>query len=331
MGRHFSFHPYQRTFVNPLRTARGAWSVREGFIVRVEQASGVGYGEIAPIPAFGTETVAQAADFLWGVVADSELADDVGALADLPCCAFGLSSALADAGPIARRNYDVAALLPAGKAALPAVKAKLARGYETFKWKVGVDAVEVEQVLFQKLVALLPTGARLRLDANCGLSVGDLERWLWVLQRHVERVEYLEQPLPVGQERLMAGYAESFGVPIALDESLNGEGGSQWLNKWSGPLVVKAALMGDCRGLVERLRLVAGRVVLSSVFETAIGLDNALRIADQLPEHHRAIGFDTFDTFADSLSILKSAPVIRAAEHAQFTPETVWKQLPYLT
>ena len=166
MGRRFSFQAYQRIFTKPLRTARGAWSVRQGFIVCVEDESGVGYGEIAPIPEFGSETLAAAEDFLWGLVADSELADDVAALAALPCCAFGLSSAqgqmLSNPASVGRRNYEVAALLPAGAAGLRVLQAKLARGYETFKWKVGVDFAEVEQSLIQKMIARLPTGARLR-------------------------------------------------------------------------------------------------------------------------------------------------------------------------
>jgi O-succinylbenzoate synthase len=332
MGRRFSFQPYQRTFAKPLRTARGAWSVREGFIVRVEDESGVGYGEIAPISEFGSETLAEAEDFLWGLVADSELADDVAARAALPCCAFGLSSAqgqmLANPASAGRRNYEVAALLPAGAAGLRVLLTKLARGYETFKWKVGVDLAEVEQTLFQKMMALLPTGARLRLDANCGFSVTDLESWLWVLQRYADQVEYLEQPLSVGRESLMAGYAESFGVPIALDESLNSAAGCQWLSEWSGPLVVKPALMGDIGALVERLRPVAERVVISSVFETAVGLENTLRIADQLPDYNLAIGFDTLDAFADGLSSQKSAAIISAVERTRLTPEMIWKQLP---
>jgi len=128
----------------------------------------------------------------------------------------------------------------------------------------------------------------------------------------------------------MAGYAESFGVPIALDESLNSAAGCQWLSEWSGPLVVKPALMGDIGALVERLRPVAERVVISSVFETAVGLENTLRIADQLPDYNRAIGFDTLAAFADGLSSQKSAPIISAVDCARLTPEMIWKQLPNL-
>ena len=327
MGRRFSFKPYQRTFAKPLRTARGAWSVRDGFIVRVEGDSGVGYGEVAPIPEFGTETVAQAEDFLWGLIAEPELIDDVAALSKLPCCAFGLSAARPNAISVGRRNYDVAALLPAGRAGLPVLQAKLAAGYETFKWKVGVDLAEVEQSLFQQMVAQLPTGCRIRLDANGGLSVAELESWLWMLQRTPDQLEYLEQPLAVGQERVMADYAETFDVPIALDESLNGAAGCRWLDEWQGPLVVKPALMGNARALVERLRPVAARVVLSSVFETAIGLENALQIADQLPELNRVIGFDTLDAFTDGLSFGASLPSMNASVRGMKNPDLLWKQL----
>lgn len=327
MGRRFSFKPYQRTFAQPLRTARGDWSLREGFIVRMEDELGVGYGEVAPLPEFGTETVAQAEDFLWGLVAEPELSADVAALAELPCCAFGLSAASSGAASVARRNYDVAALLPAGSAGLPVLQAKLAAGYETFKWKVGVDHAEVEQAVLQQMVPQLPTGSRLRLDANGGFSVAELETWLWLLQRYADQVEYLEQPLAVGQERVMAGYAETFGVPIALDESLNGAAGCQWLDEWQGPLVVKPALMGNTRELVERLSPIAARVVLSSVFETAIGLENALCLADQLPALNRVIGFDTLDAFTDDLGFGASSPSIHASVRGLKDPELLWKQL----
>ena len=63
-------------------------------------------------------------------------------------------------------------------------------------------------------------------------------------------------------------------------------------------------------------------------FETAVGLENTLRIADQLPDYKLAIGFDTLTAFADGLSPQKSAPIISAAERTGLTSETIWKQLP---
>jgi len=41
-----------------VRTAHGRWAVREGLLVRIERPDGTaGYGEAAPVPGFGSETV----------------------------------------------------------------------------------------------------------------------------------------------------------------------------------------------------------------------------------------------------------------------------------
>jgi hypothetical protein len=60
-------------------------------------------------------------------------------------------------------------------------------------------------------------------------------------------------------------------------------------------------------------------------------LENALRVADQLPELKRAIGFDTTDAFSDRLCLWQSAAVITLGERAQLNPESIWKHLPYLS
>ena len=176
---------------------------------------------------------------------------------------------------------------------------------------------------------MLPQGVRLRLDANAGLSLAELEHWLRVLQTCPEQIDYLEQPLSVGQEASRAAAAASFGVPIALDESLSVRNGLRWLEPgaWEGPLVLKPALLGNCEHLIKRLRPVVSQVVLSSAFETVIGLGNALCLADQLPELNPVIGFDTVGAFADTLNTLKSAPVINALERAKFQSSTIWDTL----
>ena len=65
--------------------------------------------------------------------------------------------------------------------------------------------------------------------------------------------------------------------------------------------------------------------MLSSVFETQIGVENALQLADQLPELNQAIGFDTFGAFADSLCALQPASVIRFDARRTFSPNTLWQ------
>jgi o-succinylbenzoate synthase len=329
MEYHLSFRPYQRPFVKPLRTAHGEWSVREGFIVRFRHDSKVGYGEVAPIPIFGTETLEAAGAYLQSLTDKCELPTSAAVPDILPCCTFGISAACSGRSPKPKRNYSIAALLPAGRAALDSVTIKIRQGYTTFKWKIGVEPIAVEQAILTELLKRLSFDARIRLDANGGLPVEALERWLSLLRNYRQQIDYLEQPLPVGQEASMARYAKSFQVPIALDESLHGAGGIRWLEAgaWLGPLVIKPALMGDRDKLVERLRPIARQVVLSSVFETAIGLENALSIADQLPELNRAVGFDTLEAFSDALMPLSAFPVITEADRNSLSFADIWERL----
>lgn len=312
MSSQISIKPYRRTFRQPLRTARGQWAVREGFIVRIGENDRVSYGEIAPIPDFGTETVAQAGAFLdkWSQNPDLEVPSE------LSCCAFGISAAKVGASRTACESHQIAALLPAGKAALEVLPIKVVKGHSVFKWKIGVEPLAVELEILKSLVGQIPSAGWLRLDANGGLSDGEYTQWLTALAPFRDKVEYLEQPLAVGQEARMLALAERSAVPIALDESLNGANGVHWLENWLGPLVVKPALMGDVDTLLGRLRPVADRVVLSSVFETGVGVANALSFVGQLPRMNRALGFDTCDAFDDGLNL---------------SPEDVWKQLPHLT
>ena len=311
---------YQRRFRQPLRTARGVWAVREGFVLRLEQDGLVGYGEVAPLPEFGSETVAEAEAFLRKLVNDPGQAVP----SDLPCCAFGLSAALR--GGTVPRPYAVSALLPAGFRGLKKSSEKVAAGYRSLKWKIGVEPIREEIRLAEELLKSLPAGVRLRLDANGSLSRTELAQWLEVLGVFPDQVDYLEQPLPRGDEAFMAESSAASGVAIALDESLNGANGKRWLEPgaWRGPLVIKAALMGDVNALAARLQPVAGQVVLSSVFETRIGLENSLRVVDGFPAVERPIGFDTVDAFDDALNPIDSRPTICEAARCAYNPEKIW-------
>lgn len=311
---------YRRPFRRPLQTARGEWAVREGFILRVEAGGYVGFGEVAPLPEFGTETVSAAREFLEELVEQPELQIPK----SFPCCAFALSAACTQA--TASRQYAVSALLPAGKSALRIGAQKTDAGYRNLKWKIGVAPLAEELPQAQALFTALPRGVKLRLDANASLTPNKLVAWLELLVDHADQVDYLEQPLPVGEETTMADHMAASGIQIALDESLNGKHGAHWLQpkNWAGPLVIKAALMGSASALADRLAPVADRVVLSSVFETGIGLANSLSLADRLPALKRPIGFDTLNTFDDALTPIESSPQIRLQDRTLYTAERIW-------
>lgn len=315
-----AFRRYSRPFIQALRTARGEWAVREGFILRVESSNGLGFAEVAPIPEFGSESLEQAERFLNKLTADPECVPD----ANLPCCAFALSAAQS-AALLPEQGVALSALLPAGEAALDSLRTKRASGFTNFKWKVGVESPEVEQALFEKLCEQLPPDARIRLDANASWSVATLQSWVDHLSAFSEQLDYLEQPLAVGQEIEMARVMDASGLPIALDESLQGDG-VRWLEPgaWDGPLVIKPALMGDANRLHARIEPLASHLVLSSVFETAVGVANVLTLAASLPDLGRPLGFDTAGAFDDHLSLPTAGAWLSLSD---YNAELLWETL----
>lgn len=358
MDLRFQFRRYRQPFRLPVRTAHGPWTDREGVIVRLQELSegnspAVGFGEAAPIPWFGTETVDEVEA---GCRALGEWIEEA-ALDHVPeklgCLQHALASAVAEVrrrragatdeggGPrdegrgrgsrgtgervegegrgIKTREHDVgidqnlgstlnprpstlsaaprslpptlgvAALLPAGRAALVQIAPKAEVGFRVFKWKVGVGELSDELALLDDVCAQLPSGGKLRLDANGAWDRRQAERWL---ERCADRpVEFVEQPCFVDpsagkslQRRtddILLGLAGDYPTPIALDESLGGEHDlERWVGAgWPGIFVVKPSLIADIARALQRLQAANADVVFSSALETAVGAKSALEAA----------------------------------------------------
>ncbi|PZV01047.1 MAG: o-succinylbenzoate synthase [Leptolyngbya sp.] len=324
MGIELAMRPYRRRFAQPLHTAHGPWGWREGLLIRLRDSQGrLGYGEVAPIPWFGSETVAEALAFCRAQGEEWRCEEIPDAL---PATQFGLESAQADlAGQIAGQepaipadsfaNAAICGLLPAGETALAVAPQRLAQGHRTLKWKIGVGSIADEIHWLDQLVVDLPSDARLRLDANGGLNLAQAEQWLTVCDRinanpHLAAVEYLEQPLPPDQLAAMTALRERYQTAIALDESVATvvQLETCWQRGWRGVFVVKPAIAGSPQQLKAFCQKHQPRLVFSSAFETAIGRRAALAIAARCsPSPAPALGFGTQGWFADDWDTLTPA------------------------
>ena len=95
MRYRFEFRPYQRRFIRPLVTSHGIWDIREGIILRfTDEAGKVGWGEIAPISWFGSETLEQAVLFCRQLPPEITEKTIFSIPDELPACQFGFESAL---------------------------------------------------------------------------------------------------------------------------------------------------------------------------------------------------------------------------------------------
>ena len=345
MRLRLKYRRYALPFRSSVRTAHGVWAERTGLIVRLEDESGrAGYGEVAPIPWFGTETVEEAEAAL-GALGEWVTPEQLAAVpTELGCLRFALTGASAGFGEEVRRGKDnppylpVAALLPAGRAVLAQIAPKAELGFRTFKWKVGVGDIADELSLLDDVIGKLPSGAKLRLDANGAWDRRQAARWL---ERAAERpIEFVEQPCfaeasqgaaQCGRvEDTLRGLAEDFPTPLALDESLVGANDvERWLAAdWRGVFVIKAALLGDPAPVIARLAAAKADVVFSSALETAVGARAALQIAFAWTGRPRALGFGVWPLFADGVfdgPFL--APCIRWEDVERLNPEAVWTAL----
>jgi o-succinylbenzoate synthase len=312
----FEFRPYQRRFVRSLTTNHGKWDIREGIILRLTDELGkIGWGEIAPISWFGSETLEQALDFCRQL--SGEITDEIifSIPDELPACQFGFESALEWAMGSVRNeennsitpNFSLltpnslfySALLPSGEAALNEWETLWQQGYHTFKWKIGVYAIADELEIFESLIYTLPAFSKLRLDANGGLTYEEANLWLRTCDNFKANpelpleIEFIEQPLPVEQFQQMLELSTSYKTAIAIDESVAtlAQLATCYQQGWRGIFVIKPGIAGS----PSRLRTFCHQhkidTVFSSVFETAIGRLAALQLAAELSRNNRAIGF----------------------------------------
>jgi len=348
----FEFRTYQRKFKRPLRTSHGIWDIRSGIILRlVGKNNRIGWGEIAPLSWFGSESFEQALDFCHQLPANLSSEMIFAISAEFPACQFGFESALsnlsnsfvgsagegilggrssilhaaespekhspAEPGNEEKMPNRFSGLLPAGETALQALQVLWLEGYRTFKWKIGVAAIEQELKIFQQLIQVMHNlcdreSAFLRLDANGGLSYSQAKTWLEACDRvkatpdFSADIEFLEQPLPVTQFQEMVELNAIYATAIALDESAANLDRIQecYSQGWRGIFVIKPAICGSPSQLRKFCQTHNIDAVFSSVFETKIGRQAALSLARELSPNKRALGFGTDCWFDDNDSIL---------------------------
>jgi O-succinylbenzoate synthase len=313
MRYQFKFRPYQRRFLRSLTTNHGKWDIREGIILRLtDETLRVGWGEIAPISWFGSETLEQALNFCHQL--PGEITDEIifSIPDELPACQFGFESAwewgvrsgvddliTPHSSLVTSNSLFYSALLPAGETALNQWETLWQQGYRTFKWKIGVDAIADELEIFDSLIQTLPAFTKLRLDANGGLTYEEANLWLRTcdnLKANPElplEIEFIEQPLPVEQFQGMLELSTSYETAIALDESVATlrQLAACHQQGWRGIFVIKPGIVGSPSRLRKFCHQYQIDTVFSSVFETAIARQAALQLAAELSQNNRAIGF----------------------------------------
>jgi L-alanine-DL-glutamate epimerase-like enolase superfamily enzyme len=161
-------------------------------------------------------------------------------------------------------------------------------GYGTVKLKVGMEASLTE--LVSRVEAVRETigpGVRLRLDANGAWAEREALVCIGAVCEY--DIEYVEQPISwVSSAEALARIRNESPVPVAADESVTSVASARELleARAADVLVVKLARVGGPAAAAEIAAMAADvevSVVVSTLFETGVGIAAALAAAARLP------------------------------------------------
>ena len=312
----------------PFPTAQGTLHVRRVFVLVVQDEEGhAGYGEAAPLPAFGGEDPVTCREALELAVAQLPKFAQRWMVNDRPQGGLGQLERLLRYAPVARsavegalldlvaqrKNIPVAALLAgdgpvAERLPVNAVMGGnntdelaetasqlVAGGWRCLKLKVGREHhIAVRQV--KAVREWVGDRVALRVDVN---GAWNQEQATAFLRETAEcRLEYLEQPLRADDIDGHAALRRLGVTPIALDESVRDAAaiGRIAARQAADVVIVKPMALGGWRPTQQVAKLAADTgmdLVLTTFLDGAIGRAMATHIAAVLDIHGRAQGLGT--------------------------------------
>jgi len=322
------FKHYKRFFHKPLKIAYGTLSFREGIIIKLEdEDSRYGFGEIAPL-FFGTEAFPEAYQFCQTIGA-SLTERQISSIPDkLPCCQYGFQSAY-DSIVTKKTEFTKNPIATVGLSTCnPAsIIPLISKGFQYIKIKIGVNSPTQEMRLLQSIFEITPRSIQFRLDANEGLSIEITKKWLTFLDRF-PNIDFLEQPLPTGQEKEMAHIAKNFNTPLALDESVISFPNLDKL-KWNGFIVIKPSFLGNLHTFLKWRHATHHKLIYSPAFETDFGLSHLISLALSDSKNNYGLSLGTIDYFAqDGYHQYPLQPYITPPFHTPATLDHLWQSLP---
>lgn len=273
----------------PLRVPLGGHAFREMTLVE----GPAGWGEFSPLPGYPSdparcEDAAREAAFVgWPAAVRAEV-------------------------PV---NGLVPAVGPetAGELAAEATAA----GVLTLKVKVGAGTLSEDADRVAAVRAAVGARGRIRLDAN---GVWDVETAVAALERLAGfDLELVEQPV-AGLEDL-ARVRRRVAVPVAADESVRSRDDARRLAALAAAdaVVVKVQPLGGVRAALELIEAAGVAAIVSSLYESSVGLAAGVALAAALPELPYACGLGTAallagDVVADPLIPRGGALAVRRPE-----------------
>ena len=321
---------------------------RTGLLCRMTDEEGhSGWGEVAPLPGFSLEDIGTASTellLLKKALTGANVPDSIESLSGgfekwlgqrgpSPSVRCGMEMAVLNliaenrgsslAGLLSKNpvtDFRVNRLITqSDEQAITQIRDLASEGYQSVKLKIGRGLLEDDITFIRTLFAVLPFGVAVRLDANRAWTTAEAERFAAGIVG--SRIEYVEEPLQDNSE--IPALIRETALPVAVDETLR-ETSPEKFQLFDGlkAIVLKPTLMGGfeiCRTLSQKANEAGVKVVISSSFETSVGLSALAHFVASLGDRQTAHGLDTARLFAEDV-LPESIPVTAGRIHLDRLP-----------
>jgi o-succinylbenzoate synthase len=320
---------YGLSLTAPLVIGHCELRCRDGIIIRLaDEDFHYGYGEVSPLPGLHNEDL-HSALMQWRDLSPElvgqGLSQSLRALDNgfecrwgnrqlLPSLRYGLEMAVLNllacqqsislAGLLAPsypQSLAISGLVMDNKDVESQLLEMRSRDFATVKLKVGRRSLRDDITIVRTARRLLGEEVTLRLDGN--------RRWDFETAVRFARavtdctIEYIEEPL--SNPIRLAEFCAFTGMAAALDESLVGQDPEQMvLPQGVESLILKPAILGGLertKGWISRTRDLKIKPIISSTFESGVGLATLVQVAAALTGGEYAAGLDTYRWLGDDL------------------------------
>ena len=248
-----------------------------GWIIKLKNSrKAVGFGEVSPLQEVDLKKCKEQLNKIPDYITSINLYKQIQIYH--PCIQSAINSALAEInGEVSfKKNYffneiDQTAILLNHNNIIEELKKiqkkqNLVNKSLTLKWKVAIQDNKEEEKILNKILNIIKSNIKLRIDANGSWEREIANRWVDILKEN-RNIEWLEQPLSVDD---IEGHRElNKKIPVALDESLLKY--PKLVNEWDGWQIRRPSQERNPINLLRDLENRKSFISLSTSFETGIG------------------------------------------------------------
>ncbi len=312
-----TYSPFTLQLNESIITSNSVIQERKGFIVKLKRNGHVGFGEVTPLPEFGSESFDQDEKTIKNFNSNlhiqpnnfiQSLDNNLRDFSHLPAFRHGIEQALlnlfcseakislnevtnSSSKKLIIVNGIIGIMNPKETAAKALELVKL--GFSTIKLKVGRKNFDDDFECLSAMRAAIGNEINIRIDVN---GKWDTDEAIANVNRLKDlNIEFIEQPV----NNLLSFKKLSFktNIPLSVDETIkNFDDAIKFIESKSiKALVLKPMLLG---GIITTLKIIEAaekqhlKVIISSTFETSLGRSLAIFAASTVKEEI-AHGLDT--------------------------------------